>query len=68
VEQQIGKSLLSPKVRVFFSTKAATYIKPELIDLAGPGIRDKIISREDAAKWHLKDVDSYWIGDALTPG
>ncbi|MFZ6772205.1 HD-GYP domain-containing protein [Undibacterium sp. SXout7W] len=64
VEQQVGKSLLLPKVRVFFSIKSMVYIVPDLIDLAAPGIRDKIVTREDAAKWGLKDINRYWLGEA----
>lgn len=64
VEQQVGKSLLLPKVRIFFSLRSMGYIAPELIDLSRPGMNDKIASREDAAKWGLKDIDRYWLGDA----
>ncbi|MFZ6691506.1 HD-GYP domain-containing protein [Undibacterium sp. SXout20W] len=64
VEQQVGKSLLAPKVRVFFSIKSMSYIAPELLDLAGAGLQDRIANREDAAKWNLKDIDQYWLGDA----
>jgi putative nucleotidyltransferase with HDIG domain len=64
VEQQVGKSLLSPKVRVFFSVKSMGYIVPELLDLAGLGLQDKIVAREDASKWGLKDINRYWLGDA----
>ena len=39
VEQQTGKSLLSPKVKVFFSSKSDSYIMPQLLDLADPGTR-----------------------------
>ena len=63
VEQQTGKSLLSPKVKVFFSSKSDSYIMPQLLDLADPGTKDKIIKREDAEKWHLKDINKYWLGD-----
>lgn len=63
VEQQIGKSLLLPKVRVFFSSKSLAYITPELLDLAGAGLQDKIVAREDAGKWGLKDINRYWLGD-----
>jgi putative nucleotidyltransferase with HDIG domain len=62
VEQQISGSLLSPKVRVFFSTKSSMHIKPELIDLAAPGIQDKISSPEVASTWGLKDINRYWMG------
>ena len=54
------KSLLTPTVKVFFSTKSQTYVSPETIDLARPGVRDRIVGREDAAKWGIKDVDRYW--------
>jgi putative nucleotidyltransferase with HDIG domain len=64
VEQQIGKSLLLPKVRVFFSSKSLAYISPELLDLAGPGLQDKIVSREDASQWGLTDINRFWLGDA----
>ncbi len=64
VEQQVGKSLLAPKVRVFFSIKSMSYIAPELLDLAGPGLQDKIANREDVSKWGLKDINRYWLGDA----
>ncbi|MBR7798417.1 HD-GYP domain-containing protein [Undibacterium fentianense] len=67
VEQQIGKSLLLPKVRAFFSTKSMAYISPALLDLSGPGNQDKIVSREDASTWGLKDIDRYWLGDATGP-
>lgn len=63
VEQQVGKSLLLPKVRVFFSAKSMAYITPELIDLSRMGSNDKIATREDAAKWGIKDINRYWLGD-----
>ena len=67
VEQQVVKSILLPKVRVFFSTKSLAYITPELLDLAGPGLQDKIVAREEASKWGLKDINRYWLGDAAPP-
>ena len=60
VIEQAQHSLLTPSVKVFFSTKSQVYIRPEIIDLARPGIADKIIGREDAARWGIKDVDKYW--------
>ena len=64
VEQQVGKSLLLPKVRVFFSVKSMAYVVPELIDLSRAGMNDKIATREDAAKWGIKDINRYWLGEA----
>lgn len=62
VELSSGQSLIKPKVRVFYSAKAASYIRPELIDLALPGVTDSIVAREDAVTWGLKDIDRYWSG------
>jgi putative nucleotidyltransferase with HDIG domain len=67
LEQQPGKSLLMPKVRVFFSTNTLSHIAPEVLDLAGPGLQDSIVSREDAATWQLTNIERYWMGDAARP-
>lgn len=61
VEQHV-KSLLTPKVRVFFSAKAQAYIKPEVVDLGRSGCRDKIAGREDPAQWGIRNVDEFWAG------
>lgn len=63
VEQQTGKSLLLPKVRVFFSSKTNLYIMPQLLDLAHPKAGDKIVAHEDAEKWQLHDINKYWLGE-----
>lgn len=63
VEQQAAKSLLTPKVRIFYSTRSMSYIPPELVDLAIPGSKEKIVSREDAARWGLQDINRYWLGE-----
>ena len=63
VIEQGEQSLLKPKVKVFFSTKAQAYIKPETVDLARSP--EKIAGREDAAKWGIKDIDRFWAGDKI---
>lgn len=63
VGQAAGKTLTSPKVRVFFSIRAGTCIAPCVIDLAAPGCQERIISTESAAQWGLLDVDRYWAGE-----
>lgn len=60
VTEQSEKSLLTPNVKVFFSTKANAYIQPEVIHLSRPGTTEKIISREDAATWGIKNLDQFW--------
>lgn len=63
VVEQSQKSLLQPVVKVFFSSKAQTYIKPELIDLSKPGAMDRIVSREDAAAWGLQHINRFLHGE-----
>ncbi|SFL88280.1 HD-GYP domain-containing protein [Rugamonas rubra] len=58
-----GKPLTQPKLRVFFSTKSATYIAPEWLDLATPSCQDAIVGHEDADAWKLVDIDRYWMGE-----
>lgn len=58
------KSLLQPLVRVFFSTKSTSYIPPENVDLALPGLQESIAAREDAATWNLRDIERYWLNPA----
>jgi putative nucleotidyltransferase with HDIG domain len=62
VIEQAEKSLLTPRVKVFFSTKADARIAPEVIDLSLPGGKEKIVGREDPAKWNFPDLDELWSG------
>ena len=60
VVEQSEKSLLAPRIKAFFSTKSNAYILPEIIDLSRPGVTEKIVGREDAAKWGIKNLDELW--------
>lgn len=54
VTEQNEANLLTPRLRVFFSTKANGYIKPELVDLSrklGHGGGDRIVSAEVPERW-----------------
>ena len=62
VVDQTGKSLTMPTVKVFYSTKSGMRIVPELVDLSRPGATEKIVSREDPAKWRFADLDELWSG------
>lgn len=62
VVEQTGKSLTTPSVKVFFSTKSNLRIPPEVIDLSLPGVTEKIVSREDPAKWRFADLNELWSG------
>lgn len=60
VVDQGAKSLLAPRLRVFFSTKSNTYLPPVEIDLSAPGERDKVVCFEDAQQWNFKNLERFW--------
>jgi len=62
VVEQTTKSLTTPCVKVFFSTKSNMRIVPEMVDLSKPSVNDKIASREDPAKWRFTDLNELWSG------
>ncbi|MCF8167833.1 MAG: HD-GYP domain-containing protein [Rhodoferax sp.] len=66
VMEQTGKSLTTPRVKVFFSTKSNMRILPEVIDLSLSGSTEKIVSREDPAKWRFADLNELWSGQLGT--
>ncbi len=60
VIDQSPKSLLTPIVRVFFSTKSKTHIPMEVLDLSRPGSKDSILGHEDPIKWGITDINALW--------
>lgn len=60
VIEQHPKSLVTPKVKVFFSTKSRCQFMPEIIDLSDRHCEDKIVARESAEKWGLTHLDDLW--------
>ena len=62
VTAQSAKSLITPQIKVFYSTKSHLRITPEFLDLSKAGSTDKIAGREDPAKWHFPDLDEMWSG------
>lgn len=67
VIQQNPASLLTPQVKVFFSTRSDQRIAPEVIDLGGPWCQDKVVGCEPPERWPFKDLDALWAGDAARP-
>ena len=67
VTEQTSKSLTTPRVKVFFSTKSNMRIVPQLIDLSSPDTSEKIAAREDPAKWHFLDLNELWSGLPSAP-
>ena len=66
VIEQTVNSLLTPKVKIFFSTQSNCRIPHEIVDLSRPGCKDKIVSYEDPAKWNITDIHELWSGVADT--
>ncbi len=64
VDQHPG-SLLTPKVKVFFSTLTSATIPLELIDLATTRSGDKIISHADPVKMNLPGLEAVWASAQL---
>jgi len=65
VMEQSAKSLIAPRVKVFFSTKSGVYITPTIVDLSQSISEDnaeKIVGYEDAAKWKIRNFDQMWAG------
>jgi len=58
------QSLTCPQVKVFYSTASGMRMAPETVDLARPGCTEKIVSREDPAKWGFTDLDALWKDEA----
>lgn len=68
VVDQTEKSLLTPKVKVFFSIKSNARIATDIIDLSKPACKDKIVSHEDPLKWDIRDIQELWSGLSAKPG
>ena len=62
VIEQHETSLLSPRVKVFFSTKIKMPIAQEILDLAKLVGKEKIIGRESPDEWGFKNLDNLWLG------
>ncbi len=57
-------SLLTPKVKAFFSTRANLRMEPEELDLGHPRCQDKIVGCEPPEKWGFKGLDLLWQAPA----
>ncbi len=67
VVDQTEKSLLAPKVKVFFSIKSNARIATDIVDLSKPACKDKIASHEDPLKWGISDIHELWSGISAKP-
>jgi len=64
---QSEQSLLTPRIKVFFSITSNSRIPPEILDLSKPSCKDKIVSHEDPEKWDIHDIQELWSGLPAVP-
>ncbi|VVN00999.1 DUF3391 domain-containing protein [Pseudomonas fluorescens] len=62
VVEQSPNSLLTPKVKIFYSPASNTYITPTLIDIGEPAQSEKIIERVLAQHYGFKNTETLWHG------
>lgn len=60
--EQNEKSLLAPRVKVFFCALTGRRLPHSIVDLANPEAGDRILSRESPEEWGFKDLDQLWTG------
>ncbi|MBT9500090.1 MAG: HD-GYP domain-containing protein [Burkholderiaceae bacterium] len=60
VAEQHPSSLVTPTLKVFFSTKSQMPIPLETLDLAQPGCSDRILGRESPTQWGFQNLDELW--------
>jgi putative nucleotidyltransferase with HDIG domain len=62
VTEQSETSLLTPKVKIFFSAKMRTPIRQETLDLSNLIGKEKIIGRESPEEWGFRNLEELWSG------
>jgi HD-GYP domain-containing protein (c-di-GMP phosphodiesterase class II) len=60
---QNPSALTTPVVKVFFATRTRERIEPAVLDLSERGCRERIVAREDPAKWRFPDLNALWSGE-----
>lgn len=60
VIEQNPKSLLTPKIRVFFSTRSNLPLEQSVVDLAKIRGQDRIVAREAPEDWEFKNLERLW--------
>lgn len=60
VVEQNEKSLLKPKVKVFFSLRSSMPLPQMVVDLSLPGLEDGIEGREHFENWNFPYMEELW--------
>jgi len=64
VIDQNNHALLTPVVKVFFSSKANARISYEVLDLAKKHMQDEIVGHEDSVLWGIHDFNAIWAQES----
>lgn len=67
VIEQNPRTLVSPRVKAFFSTQSGMPIRPEVLDLSRSACTGRIAARESNSKWQFKHLDMLWAGGEILP-
>ncbi len=62
VVDQAAASPTAPVVKVFFDSNTLQRIGPHTLDLSDASIGEKIVAREEPAKWNFADLNELWSG------
>ncbi|MBX9913592.1 MAG: HD-GYP domain-containing protein [Pseudomonadaceae bacterium] len=63
VLEQSETSLLTPKVKVFFSAKSKAPIEQDILDLSKLVGRERIVGREPLDDWGFRNLEELWSGE-----
>ncbi len=63
VLEQNERSLLTPKVKVFFSARSKAPIEQEILDLSKLVGRERIVGREPLEDWGFRNLEELWSGE-----
>ena len=61
VIEQHEQSMVTPKVRVFFSTLLNMPVPLEVLDLSQPTAGDRIVARESNNDWKFPHLEDLWV-------
>ena len=61
VTEQNPASLLTPRVRLFYSIKHHRHVLMQDIDLGAEGSHDRIVGLESPEKWDFRELEKVWM-------